>query len=59
MSEMIDKEKSMEVLLERLIMMVGKANERTEQLHQRVLQLEFLMLEMHGKKGNNNAHIVS
>lgn len=45
MSEMVSREKSLEILLERLIMMVGKSNERAEHLHKRVLQLERILLE--------------
>ncbi|MGG0716186.1 hypothetical protein ABE096_01115 [Robertmurraya massiliosenegalensis] len=45
MSETISREKSLEILLERLIMMVGKSNERAEHLHKRVLQLERILLE--------------
>lgn len=45
MSETISREKSLEILLERLIMMVGKSNERAESLHRRVLQLERILLE--------------
>ncbi len=41
----ISKDKSLEILLERLIMMVGKSNERAEHLHERVLQLERILLE--------------
>lgn len=44
MNEQIDRDKSLEVLLERLIIMVGKSNERAEHLHKRVLQLEFILL---------------
>ncbi len=42
---MVSREKSLEILLERLIMMVGKSNERAEHLHKRVLQLERILLE--------------
>gem|GEM_PF-3695237 len=45
MSEPISREKSFEILLERLVMMVGKSNERHEHLHNRVLQLERILLE--------------
>ncbi|MDQ0154270.1 hypothetical protein [Robertmurraya andreesenii] len=45
MSEPISREKSFEILLERLIMMVGKSNERHEHLYNRVLQLERILLE--------------
>lgn len=41
MDSTIDKEKSMEVLVERLIIMVGKSNERVEHLHRRIQQLEY------------------
>lgn len=44
MNEQIDRDKSLEILLERLIIMVGKSNERAEHLHKRVLQLEFILL---------------
>ncbi len=45
MKTIINKEKSIEILIERLIMMVGKSNERHEYLHKRVLQLERILLE--------------
>lgn len=45
MNETISREKSLEVLLERLIIMVGKSNERVEHLHNRVLQLEYILKE--------------
>lgn len=41
MNSTIDKEKSIEILLERLIIMVGKSNERVEHLHRRIQQLEY------------------
>lgn len=41
----LSREKSLEILLERLIMMVGKSNERSEHLHRRILQLERVLLE--------------
>lgn len=41
----LSREKSLEILLERLIMMVGKSNERSEHLHRRILQLERILLE--------------
>lgn len=50
MSEPINKEKSLEILLERLIMMVGKSNERSEHLHKRVLQLERILLDEASKE---------
>lgn len=45
MNETLSREKSLEILIERLIMMVGKSNERAEHLHRRVLQLERILLE--------------
>lgn len=41
----ITQEKSLEVLIERLIIMVGKSNERVEHLHNRILQLEYVLRE--------------
>jgi hypothetical protein len=49
-STIINKEQSMEILIERLIMMVGKSNERQEHLHKRVLQLERILLEQSSKE---------
>lgn len=46
----ISKDKSLEILLERLIMMVGKSNERAEHLHERVLQLERILLKESSKQ---------
>lgn len=45
MSERLNGEKRMEMLIERLITMVGKSNERIEYLHNRVLHLEQMLLE--------------
>lgn len=45
MNDRLNREKSLEILIERLIMMVGKSNERAEHLHRRVLHLERLLLD--------------
>lgn len=50
MKEYINREKSLEVLIERLIMMVGKSNERAEHLHKRVLHLEQILLDKSSKE---------
>lgn len=57
MNDLIDKEKSMETLLERLIIMVGKSNERVEHLHKRVLQLEFALLHEARKPSEEKTYI--
>lgn len=39
-----DQNKSIEMLLQRLITMMGKSNEKVEHLHKRILQLECVLL---------------
>ncbi len=46
MNDIIDKEKNMEILVERLIIMVGKSNERVEKLHKRIQELEYTLLKL-------------
>lgn len=50
MNHRLDRNKNIEMLLERLIMMVAKSNERYEHLHQRILQLEHLYLDQSKKQ---------
>ena len=45
-NDIIDKEKNMEILIERLIIMVGKSNERVEKLHKRIQELEYSLLKL-------------
>lgn len=59
MKTLIDKEKSFEILLERLIMMVGKSNERAEQLHKRILQLEYILLNESPKDSAEKKSFIS
>lgn len=46
MNSTVEREKNMEILIERLIMMIGKSNERMEHLHARIQQLEFSLQKL-------------
>ncbi|WP_077215018.1 hypothetical protein [Bacillus dakarensis] len=59
MKTLIDRDKSLEILLERLIMMVGKSNERAEQLHKRILQLEYILLNESPKEPAEKKSFIS
>lgn len=45
MNEPVNHEARMELLVERLISIVGKSNERIDSLHKRVLYLERMLLQ--------------
>lgn len=45
MNQLSDREKSLEILTETLIRMLGKSNEKVLELSKRVSQLEFIVLQ--------------
>lgn len=45
MKEVSEREKALEYMLESLIKMLGKSNQRVDDLNKRVLQLEFFIRE--------------